>query len=606
MRFLPPALANFLLILAGFGLGSVLRPLLPRTLRKIDRIAVIALGGLGLLGTLFFLIGLLRFTLVMILAVLVPAALLGVWCLLREIRGSSPHLWRSYFAFLPAAAIALVLIVTLVGGLAEPVGDIKMDAIAYHFLGPRVWLRDAVIHVIPDECHASFPAIVETLFAALMAVGGTRAPELFAFLAFGVFLLVAGGFAIRLGLDPRGAWWAVALIASMPVVYRGSYGGFNDVILSGCVLVALRVALDAAGPRDYALAGVFAGLAMGVKYTGIIAFLLILGCAFLYSLAKRAEKPVGFFAGGALFSVLAAVVAAPWYLRNWVVLGSPIYPPPPPLLRFFHVKYMNPSAIYSLTAFIQKEGLGMGHDLPAFLLLPFHLTFHPANFLNGAGGVGVALLALAPFGLWMQRRDLFVRILVLFAFLQTVAWFLTEQDARFLIHLYVILAILAIWGWRYVVSTAPRFGPFLSGLAIACSILYGLFMIVSTRVGDLHAAVSSKFENQRIAREVPFLDSFVYLNSDAAVKKVLVLAPRFPTFYLQKDYLKPVGRFGEESLPGAGDTQALLQRVTALGISHVMDVRVDENDFMIPRKPDALTLVFERKDQRVYRVSPVP
>jgi len=568
--------------------------------------AILALGGLGLLGTLLFLIGLFRFTLVVILAVLVPAACLGVWCLLRELKGSGPHLWRSHIPFLPAAAIALILIITLVGGLAEPVGDIKLDAIAYHFLGPRVWLRDGVIHVIPDECHASFPATVETLFAALMAVGGTRAPELFAFVAFGVFLLVAAGFAIRLGLDPGGAWWAVALIASMPVVYRGSYGGFNDVILSGCVLVALRVALDAGGPRDYALAGVFAGLAMGVKYTGIIVFLLILGCAFLCSLARRAEKPAGFITGGALFSVLAVVVASPWYLRNWVVLGSPIYPPPPPLLRFFHVKYMSPDAIHSLTAFIQKEGLGMGHSFSAFLLLPFHLTFHPANFLNGPGGVGVALLALAPFGLWMQRRDLFVRMLVLFAFLQTVAWFLTEQDARFLIHLYVILAILAIWGWRYAVSTAPRFGPFLSGLAIACSTLYGLFMIVSFRVDDLHAAVSSKFENQRIAREVPFLDGFAYLNSDPTVKKVLVLAPRFPTFYLRKNYIKPVGRFGEESLPNAGDTQALLQKPAALGISHVIDVRVDENDFKISRKPDALTLVFEREDQRIYRVFPAP
>ncbi|MFI5098830.1 MAG: hypothetical protein ACHQT6_12725, partial [Candidatus Acidiferrales bacterium] len=528
MRFLPPVFANFLLILAGFGLGSVLRPLLPRSSRKIDRIAIIGLGGLGLLGTLLFLLGLLRFTLLVILTVLISAACLGVWCLLRESKGFAPHTWRSQVPVLPAAAIALLLIVTFVGGLAEPVGDIKLDAIAYHFLGPRVWLRDAVIHVIPDECHASFPATVETLFAALMALGGTRAPELFAFLAFGVFLLVAGGFAIRLGLDPVSAWWAVALIASMPVVYRGSYGGFNDVILSGCILVALRVALDASGPREYALAGVFAGLAMGVKYTGIIAFLLILGCAFLHALARRAEKPVGFFAGGALFTILAAVVASPWYLRNWLVLGSPIYPPPPPLLRFFHVKYMSPDAIRSLTAFIQKEGLGMGHSLFAFLLLPFHLTFHPANFLNGPGGVGVALLALAPFGLWMQRRDLFVKALVLFAFLQTVAWFLTEQDARFLIHLYVILAILAIWGWRYVVSRAPRFGPLLSGLAMACSILYGLFMIVSFRVDDLHAAVSSKFENQRIAREVPFLDGFAYLNSDPSVKKVLVLAPRFP------------------------------------------------------------------------------
>jgi len=606
MRFLPPVFANLLLILAAFGVGSILRPLLPRTLRKIDRFAILALGGLGLLGTLLFLVGLFRFTLVVILAVFVPAAFLGVWCLVRESKGFAPHTWRSQVPFLPAAVIALLLIITFVGGLAEPVGDIKLDAIAYHFLGPRIWLRDAVIHVIPDECHASFPATVETLFAALMAMGGTRAPELFGFFAFGVFLLVAAGFAIRLGLDPGGAWWAVALIACMPVVYRGSYGGFNDVILSGCVLVALRVALDASGPREYALAGVFAGLAMGVKYTGIIAFLLILGCAFLYALARHAEKPAGFFAGGALFSVLAAVVASPWYLRNWLVLGSPIYPPPPALLLFFHVKYLSPDAIRSLTAVIQKEGLGMGHSLSAFLLLPFHLTFHPANFLNGPGGVGVALLALAPFGLWMQRRDLFVRMVIVFAFLQTVAWFLTEQDARFLIHLYVILAIFGIWGWRYAVLRAPRFGPLLAGLAMACSILYGLFMIVSFRVDDFHAAVSSKFENQRIAREVPFLDSFAYLNSDPTVKKVLVLAPRFPTFYLRKNYLKPVGRFGEESLPNAGDTQALLQNPAALGISHVIDVRVDENDFKISSKPDTLTLVFEREDQRIYRVSPAP
>ncbi len=606
MRFLSPVLANLLLIFAAFGIGGVLRPLLPRTLRKIDRIAILALGGLGLLGILLFFIGMFRFTLAVMLAVLVPGAFLGVWCLLRESKGSIAHPWRSHIPFLSAAAVALLLIVTFVGGLAEPVGDIKLDAIAYHFLGPRVWLRDALIHPVPDECLTSFPAVVETTFAPLMAIGGTRAPELFAFLAFGVFLLVVAGFAIRLGLDSRGAWWAVALIASMPVVYRGAYGGFNDAIFSGCVLVALRMALDATEFQDHALAGVFAGLAMGTKYTGIIAFLLILICVFIIPFLLRTPNPLRVLRRACVLPLVAGLVASPWYLRNWIQMGSPVYPPTPGLLRFFPVKYMSPGAINALAALVHKEGHGMGQDVWNFLLLPFHLTFHPANFLNGPGGMGVALLALAPFGLWMQRRDLFVKVLVLFAFLQTVAWFLTEQDARFLIHVYVILAIFAIWGWRYAVSTAPRFGPLLSGLAIACSILYGLFMIVSFRVDDLHAVVSSKFENQRTAREVPFLDGFAYLNSDPSVKKVLVLAPRFPTFYLRKNYLKPVGRFGEESLPNAGDTQALLQKAAALGISHVIDVRVDENDFEISGKPDALTLVFEREDQRIYRVSPAP
>jgi hypothetical protein len=607
MRLFPAVLANLLLLFAAFGLGSFLRPLFPQNFLKVDRIAAIALGGLGLLGTLLFVVGMHHFSLVVILAVLLPAALFGLVFIRKELRGPANHLRFENIPLLPVAVIALILIITLLGGLAEPVGDIKMDAIAYHFLGPRVWLRDSVIHVIPDECHASFPATVETLFAALMAVGGTRAPELFAFVAFAILLLIAAGFAIRMGLDPPGVWWAVVLTASMPVVYRGSYGGFNDAVLSSFLLLAVRLALDAGAAKDYALAGIFAGLAMGTKYTAVIAFLLILGCAFLSALVRRAERPAKAFAGLTLFATIASLIASPWYLRNWLVLGSPIYPPPPVLLRFFHVKYMSPDAIHALAAMIQKEGLGMGHTLASFLLLPLHLTIHPANFLNGAGGVGVALLALAPFGLLMQRRDLFVRMLVLFAFLQTAAWFLTEQDARFLIHLYVILAIFAIWGWRYVAAKAPRFGPWLSGLAVACSILYGLFMIGSSRVDDLHAAVSSSYEKQRISREVPFLESFAYLNADTAAKKVLVLEPRVPTFYLQKDYLKPVGRFGEQTVPEANDFRLLSGKLASYGITHILDVRLEDkeilHDFRVPPDQTNLQLIFEREDQRVYRVA---
>jgi hypothetical protein len=92
------------------------------------------------------------------------------------------------------------------------------------------------------------------------------------------------------------------------------------------------------------------------------------------------------------------------------------------------------------------------------------------------------------------------------------------------------------------------------------------------------------------------------LNDNPEVRKVLVLAPRFPTFYLQKNYLKPVGRYGEESFPGAADTRALLQNSNSMGITHVVDVRVDDNDFQIQQKPPNLTLVLEREDQRVYRV----
>jgi dolichyl-phosphate-mannose-protein mannosyltransferase len=603
MRLLSPILANLILISAAFGLGNVPRHLLPPKISRLDRTATTLLGGLGLLGTLLFLIGLIHFSLVLILVLLLPLALFGFFSFRKDWRQSAHHFRLSEVPPLPALVITLLLIVTFVGGLAEPVGDIKMDAIAYHLLGPHVWLLDARIHPLPDECLTAFPANVEALFAALMAMGGTRAPELFAVIAFGCLLLVAFGFALRLGLGPRGAWWAIALIAAMPVVYRGSYGGFNDAILASFVLLALRYALDAQEPAQHILGGIFAGLAMGTKYTGIISLLLIVVCILVFGLGRRKSNASRIVEQLLAVAASAGIVASPWYLRNWIVLGSPIYPPTPFLLRYFLVKYMSPAAIGALAALIQKEGLGMGHSLTSFLLLPLHFTFHPANFLNGAGGVGIALLALAPFGFLAYRSDAFVRILTLFLFLQTVAWFVTEQEARFLIHVYVILAILAIRGWRYVAANAPRCGPLLAGTTIACSILYGLIMIVSARISDMHAALSVTYENQRKLREIPFFESFAYLNLDPAPKRLLILEPRLPTFYLNSTYLKPVGRFGEETIPDARDTQKILKEVVGLGITHILDARLEKNGFRVPIGNPGLVLIFERPDERIYRVS---
>jgi hypothetical protein len=607
MRFFPPLAANFLLVLAAFGFGGLLRFLLPPASAKVNRIATMLLGGLGLIGTLLFLIGMLRFSTAIILVLLLIGAVLGVFVLARELRSSEPRPALSRAPILPASVIALVLLVTFVGGLAEPVGDIRADYISYHFLGPRVWLRDARIHPISDEAHSSFPATVEVLYASVMSIGGSRAPEFFSFPALAALLLVAFGLARRMGLDANGAWWAVALVAAMPVVHRGTFGGFNDAILAGFFLLALRGALDANAPRDYALAGIFAGLAMATKYTGIIAFLLTMACVLVKNFAAQSDRERRTLLPGLLlFAACAVLLACPWYIRNWLVLGSPIYPPPPALLHFFTPKFMSPQAIQALAAHVRMEGDGMGRSLSSFLLLPFHFTYHPALFLNGVGGVGIDLLALVPFGIWARRRDLFAKVILLFVFLQTVVWFRTEQEARFLTHVYVILAVFAIYGWCYVRAKAPRGGPLLSGLAIAISISYGLYMIATYRVDDLRAALSSNFERQRIAREVPFLDSFAYLNDDPQVSKVLVLAPRFPSFYLRKSYLKPIGRYDEESIPDARDTAKLLQKLSAYGITHVIDVRTDDDAFQLHATPPNLALVFSRDDQHIYRVVEAP
>jgi hypothetical protein len=77
-----------------------------------------------------------------------------------------------------------------------------------------------------------------------------------------------------------------------------------------------------------------------------------------------------------------------------------------------------------------------------------------------------------------------------------------------------------------------------------------------------------------------------------------------PSFYSDKDYVKLEGDWGERTLAGGVDSSQALTRVLAhqLDVSHVLDVRSQLADFRIPPGTPGLTLVFEAKDQRIYRV----
>jgi len=602
MRLVPAIIANLALLTSALGFGSLLRGPMPATFSRIDRLSLTLLGGLGIIGALLFLVGQIWFTRTSILLILLPGIVLGLRFLFREIAETGAKMPNIRGSALPAIIVAVVLLVTAVAGLAEPTGDIKMDAIAYHFLGPKVWLRDALIRPVLDESLTAFPATVETQYAALMAFGGQRAPEFYSVIALLSLLLLALALAKRMGLNLREAWWVAALIFAMPVVYRGAYGGFVDVIYSSFVLAAARIAFDAEQPRHYVLMGFFGGFALGTKYTGLIAVLLLLLCAFFIESSVRGQPRKTVLKHLALASGVALLVAAPWYLRNWILLGCPIYPPPPLLLRFFAVRYLPSEALQHLLLRMWKEGQGMGRDPLSLLLLPFHLTYHPANFINGAGGIGLTLLALAPFGLLASRNDRFARSFAWLTFLLALVWFITAQEARYLIHGYIVGALFAVWGWRYINRASPRFGSALAKLVVACSILYGLFMIVSARVEDLHAAVSQRFAEERRNIEVPFTDSFAFLNREPAVTKVLILEPMVPPYYLDKNYLKPVGRFGERVLPEANDFSRLLSQLDVLSISHVLDVRMEGEHFRVPENAPRLKLVFQREDQRIYRV----
>jgi hypothetical protein len=182
------------------------------------------------------------------------------------------------------------------------------------------------------------------------------------------------------------------------------------------------------------------------------------------------------------------------------------------------------------------------------------------------------------------------------------AWFVTQQESRFLIHVYVLGAILAVLGWRQVAEHSHAVVRLLTIVIFTVSLSYGLLMIAKNWPDSVHAVLSSTYAETQRRRDIPFLESFKYLNTTRDVKKVLILDRSVPPFYSEKDYLKPVGQWGERTLPGGiGPVEAVAQ-ARALGVSHILDVHSSVAPFQIVEPRADLTLVLDLPSQRVYRL----
>jgi len=383
-----------ILAVAAFGAGFWIPDLLPPSFSAIERLAFTLLGGLGILSLVLFLIGQLAFT----RATILGTVALFVFLSIRPIRRLllvQPTVWKMQVGALPAIVIVLVLLTTSVAGLAEITGHTGNDAIAYHLLGPKVWLEDGLIRPLPEVSTTAFPATSEVLFGALYALGGQRAPSFSALLTLACFFVVAYSLARAAGLDERGSWWAVAFTASMPAVYIGAHSGFIDVLYAAFILAAARVGFEAEGQSGFILFGLFCGLSIATKYTGLTAVPVLVCCAALSQYFGRHIQKVSVLKYAVLAILIGAVIASPYYLRNWILLGCPIYPPPPFLANLVPVKFFSPESLHKFYATLYARGSGLGRGLVAYFLLPYNLTYHTSNF-NGAGWDGLDWPCLWP------------------------------------------------------------------------------------------------------------------------------------------------------------------------------------------------------------------
>jgi 4-amino-4-deoxy-L-arabinose transferase-like glycosyltransferase len=336
-----------LLAAAGLGLGAT---------------ALLVLG-LGVLGILY------RGVWIGLLIVFAAVGLLQ----LRSIKwrngdgseGGDDKAWMKWLWLGAMAFGALALLAgTMPPGTLWPEEGNGYDVLEYHLGVPREYLEAGRVSYLPHNIYSNFPFNVEMLYLLAMVLHGEAVGA----------ALTANLLNVMLGMLAVAAVWlagreygrgsgviAGLMAASCPfIVYLSGVAYVENGMLMFAALgvaamlragrlpsrkdarslveetapASSRCHTDgrisqhhtsrwAGGCRWAALAGVFAGLACGCKYTAIPAVLVPLGLASLgCGLARRPRNP----ALPVVFLLAATVTFAPWLIKNVVMTGNPVFP----------------------------------------------------------------------------------------------------------------------------------------------------------------------------------------------------------------------------------------------------------------------------------------
>jgi hypothetical protein len=260
-----------------------------------------------------------------------------------------------------------------------------------------------------------YPLVTEMIYAVALAVRGPVACRLVQWLLGGVFAACTVMLA-RPALG-RQAFWAGTIAVLVPAISNGMAAPLNDVALAtycAATLVAFMGWWETPAVRNAAMAGILAGLALGVKYPAIVWVALLASAwavrALLVPGARRAR-----IQQLATFTLTAIAVGGIWYARAYFCTGNPVFP------YFKHVfggaglnevlePAKRPLAVTPWNLFVSLWPVTLDpdrFDSVSHQLGPLFLMLLPAVFVMRAPRrvVAMVLLGLAFYWLCMTQRQ---------------------------------------------------------------------------------------------------------------------------------------------------------------------------------------------------------
>lgn len=514
---------------------------------------------------------------------------------------------------------------------------ISRDALIHHLAIPKLWMTHGGFYEIPWADYSYYPMYINLLYLVCLYFKNDIAPKFIHF-AFGlgtgwlIFLY------LKQKIDRNWGLLGMVIFVTTPIVIWLSTSAYIDLGMTFFTTASVMAFIKW---RDseykyfiwFLISSISMGIAVGSKYNALIAW-LIMNMMLMFGFARDTRQQTRALAYGILFFLITALVASPWYWKNYFQTGNPFYPL---FNRFFQFLHHQPvqSVIRnqfaektSQLSFFKMREVMYGETFWETVLIPIRMFFQGKDnsYQYFQGILNPILILFSPFILLNKKhvKDKFLFILFSVLFI-LMAYFLTSKQVRYILPVLPFLSIIAVMGIKDLMDglgdgvLTSFLGVRMNGGSISKMVIFATAAILLASnlfylknrmdiIKPFPYLFGKETKDAFLKRHLLHYDAVKYVNAslaDDAVIFTMYLGRR--GYYLDRDYRNEpsfgVSTLNKMVISSTGEEE-FKEYIGSMGVTHIL-IRTDLVDKYLkdnfsPEKIKRLLILENKYWRKIY------